>query len=491
MMSLPISFSYLCRSVFKPKCMHFMKFCFFSIVVLLLACGGYAQQNLSGAALQRFPVADKIVAVIGDNIILQSDIQAQLDQLQRESSRPLPPDAGCALLEQMIAQKALVIQAQRDSLPVSDEDVEGQLENQIRGFINMYGSQKKLEEVAGMSIYQIREKFREPIRERILAEEERKKIVDAVKITPTEVQEYFNRIPKDSLKFFPSEVQVGQIVIYPKASPEVEQYTLQQLQNFKKQIESGQQDFVTLMNLYSQDPGSRQNNGIFTISRTDKNIDPNFLAAAFRLQDGEISDPVKSKFGYHLIQMVHRQGDNAEVRDLLMIPPITSADLRAARKKLDSVRADIIAGKMSFGEAAVKYSDDPSAKLYAGMITSPDGSTYLTVDQLDPGIVLTLDSLKPGDISQPAEFTDPYGKKAVRIIYLKSRTQPHLENLRDDYNKIQQQALQEKQYAALDKWFREKMPTFYIWVDPDYQHCQNVEQWAEASQKANHYQPGE
>jgi peptidyl-prolyl cis-trans isomerase SurA len=457
-----------------------------SILLLVLSHASFAQDTaINPSKISKLPSADKIIAIVGDNIILQSDLEGELQELQTQSNTPLPQNAPCAILEQMIAQKALVIQAERDSLPVSDDEVEGDLENKIRGFINEYGSQQKLEQIAGMSVYQLKEKFREPIREQLLADAERKKIIDEVKITPTEVEDYFNHIPKDSLPFFESEVEVGQIVITPKADPEVEEYTLNQLKGIKKQIDDGSASFVTMMNLYSQDPSSKQNDGTFTITKGDKTIDPNFMAAAFRLKNGEISDPVKSKFGYHLIQMVRREGDNAEVRDLLLIPDITSIDLKKAENKLDSIRADIIAGKLSFGEAAVKYSDDPNAKMYAGMFAGPDGSTFLTIDQLDPGVVLAIDSLKPGQITSPTTFTDDYGKKSTRIIYLESRSKPHRENLNDDYDKIQQQALQQKQYAALSKWFSDKMRTFYIMVDNDYKNCTDVEKWAQESELAN------
>jgi peptidyl-prolyl cis-trans isomerase SurA len=459
----------------------------------LLASVLFAMLGLSAAFAQdssinvsQLPVADKIIAIVGDNIVLQSDLQSELLKLQQESTTPIPPNAPCAILEQIMAQKALVLQAERDSLPVSDDDVQGRLENQIRGFINMYGSQQKLEEIAGMSIYQIREKFREPIREQLLAKAEQDKINGEVKITPTEVKEYFEKIPKDSLKFYESEVQVGQIVINPKASREVEKYTLSQINDLKKQIDEGKYSFVTLMNLYSQDPGSKRNGGIFTVTRGDKGTDPNFLATAFRLKDGEVSSPVKSTYGYHLIQMVKRQGDNAQVRDLLLIPDITSGDLKNALDKLDSIRSNIIAGKTNFAEAATEFSDDPQAKMTAGMFALQDGSTLLTINQFDPGVVLTIDSLKVGEISRPTVFTDPNtNKQSTRIVYLKSRTKPHRENLEDDYSKIQEEALREKQYEALDKWFNEKMSTFYIMVDKDYQDCKNVEKWATASKTAD------
>lgn len=430
------------------------------------------------------PTADRIVAIVGDKIILQSELEGNLAQLQRENNNaPLPPDTKCALLEQIMAQKVLVLQAERDSLPISDEDVNGAVENQIRAFIEMYGSKEKVEEVAGKSLYQIREDYKEPFRQRLLAEAMQKKINAEVKITPSEVQAYYEKIPKDSLIFYESELEVGQIVLNPKPSRELEKYAIDQLNEFKRQVETGERKFETLANLYSEDPGSKNNGGQYTLNRTEKQWDPDFLAAAFRLKNGEISPVVKTQFGYHIIQMVNRQGDNAVIRHILIIPKIVTADVNAALKKLDSIRAEIIAGKLTFGEAATKFSDDKNAKLTAGMFTNPrDGSTYLSIDQIpDKEVVLMLDSLKPGDISQPFTSHDQMGKIIARIIYLKSRSKPHRENLQDDYSKIQQRALQEKQAKAVDKWFLSKIPTFYIHLDDEFKNCSRLEKWKTAA----------
>ncbi|MHB1920602.1 MAG: peptidylprolyl isomerase [Chitinophagaceae bacterium] len=435
----------------------------------------------SGLRAQSTMVGDKIVSIVGDRIILKSDVDGQYEQLKKEGNS-LPPEqeAKCAILEQMMAQKALVLEAKRDSLPISDDEVEGDLDNRIQYFLHLYGSKQKLEEITGQTIYQIKENFREPIRENIMAAAMRKKIIDEVKITPTEVKDFFDHTPKDSLTFYPSEVEVGQIVINPKPSREMVDYAISQIKKIREEIVSGQETFQTQMILYSKDPGSLRNDGLFTITLGDKNMDPHFMEAAFRLQDGEISPVVKSQFGYHLIQMVKREGDNAQVRDLLIIPEITSEDIRGALNKLDTVRSDIIAGKISFGAAAVAYSDDPDAKLTAGMLTNQSGSTYLTIPQLDQGLVLMIDSLKPGDISRPMTFTNAQGNTAVRIIYLKSRSRPHQENLRDDYSRIQEKALQAKQYKALDAWFNKNIPTFYIMLDKQYQSCPNLEAWEKA-----------
>lgn len=225
------------------------------------------------------------------------------------------------------------------------------------------------------------------------------------------------------------------------------------------------------------------------MNRSDKNWDPDFLAAAFRLKEGEISSPIKTQFGYHLIQMIKRSGDNVTVQHILVRAAVTKSDLAANTAKLDSIRNLILNNKMTFSEAVTKFSDAPSAKFDGGMLQSKtgDGSTLITIDQLDdPGereIVMMLDTLKPGHISAPTQFTDENGRAAVRIVYLKTRTQPHRENLTDDYSRIQQRTLDIKRAEAINKWLVEKIPTFYVHVDDEYKQCNRISRWMGALAK--------
>ena len=230
-----------------------------------------------------------------------------------------------------------------------------------------------VEQIAGKSIFQLKEDFRQSFREQKLAQSMRNKIVDNVKITPTEVREYFERIPKDSLPFYESEVEVGQVVIFPKASRDLEMYAVEQLREYKQQVESGSKKFETLASLYTDDPGSKETGGKYDINRGEKQWDPIFLAKAFSLKDGQISSPFKTRFGYHIIQMISRSGDDASIRHILKIPQITSVELKAAKEKLDSIRSKFIAGTMKFGEAVNKYSDDEQSKFTGGRVVNKRG----------------------------------------------------------------------------------------------------------------------
>jgi peptidyl-prolyl cis-trans isomerase SurA len=442
-------------------------FCFIAIAITLFA-------------QQKKVVADKIIATIGDKIILKSDIDNSIHDMQRQNI-DIPANANCLLLEQALGLKALVVQAEKDSIPVSDEEVDADIDNKIRYFINQYGSKDIVEQIAGKSIFQLKEDYKQTFREQKLAQGERNKIVEQIRITPKEVQEFYNLIPKDSLHFYESELEVGEIVIYPKPSRDLETYAVDQLKEYKKEVEDGSKKFEVLASLYTDDPGSKETGGKYEVNRNEKQWDPVFLAKAFSLKDGQISNVFKTKFGYHIIQMVSRRGDDATIRHILKVPQVSSIEINQAKDKLDSIRNQLVKGTIQFGEAVSKYSEDDNSKFTGGRIPARDGSSFITIDQLDKDLVLMLKDLKVGEYSKPTEFVDDKGKKAVRIVEIITRTEPHRENLKDDYDKVAQRALEDKKNEALEKWFSQKIPTFYVNVAPEYKSCPEMKKWIEAS----------
>ena len=463
-------------AVYKPICSYFRITMKSFLLVLSFAFA-------ISASAQRV-VADKIVAIVGDKTILKSDILNAIIDIQRQAQgQELPPNPECFVLEQQLALKALVLQAEKDSIIVGEEEIDALLDNQVRGFIQMYGSKEQLEEIAGRTIYQIKEDFRSSFRERKLAERMRDKIVENVRITPQEVKAYFDKIPVDSLRFYESEVEVGEIIVYPKASRDLEKLAIDELNDYKKQIESGQAKFESLASLYTDDPGSKNTGGQYTINRTEKSWDPAFVRHSFQLKEGQVSPVFKSKFGYHIVQMVSRAGDDAIVRHILRIPKVTDVEIREAIQKLDTVRAKMLAGNMEFGEAVSKFSEDENSKFTGGMKQGNNG-TYITYDQLDKAIITTLGSMQVGDYSQPVAYEDERGKKAVRIVYLKSRTEPHRENLKDDYHRVAQRALEIKKTEMLEKWFAKKIPSYYLRIDPEFNTCPALATWYQYSVKA-------
>lgn len=446
------------------------------LLLVVLAAG-----TLVAAAQAKKIVADRIIGVVGNRIILQSDIQNAVADMARNGSQ-VPENASCMLLDQALVQKVLALQAEKDSLVVSDAEVEAELEQRVRYYISVYGSQQALEDLAGKTIYQIKDEARETVKERKLAEAMQRSIVDNVKVTPAEVKEYFEKIPKDSLPFFETELELGQIVIYPKATRDMEQYVIGELQNYKRMVEGGTATFEQLAKRYSEDPGSKDRGGQYQINRNEKTWDPQFKAAAFRLKDGEISSVVKTKFGYHLIQMVERNGDEALIRHILRIPPVTEEEVEKSVAKMDSIRSKLVAGTLDFNAAAGKYSDDEQAKFAGHYITGQGMETTVTIDELDKSIVPLLDKLEVGDYSEPVVFTDERaGKKGVRMVYLKSKTEPHRMNLQDDYNRIAGAAMEQKKYQALDRWLNDHMGSYYIRLDIPANDCPDLNKWRQAA----------
>ena len=428
-------------------------------------------------------VADKILAIVGDRIILYSDIQNTIADAIRNGQQ-IPDNAQCVLMEQALMSKVLMLQAMKDSLPVTDEEVEADLDNRIRRYINMYGSEEALQEIAGKSVYQIKEDARETVKEQKLAEAMQRKIVENVHITPAEVKVFYDKIPKDSLPFFESELEIGQIVFYPKSNRDLEKFVMDELNNYKRQVEMKVTTFEQLAQRYSEDPGSKDRGGQYQVNRNDKTWDPNFLAACFRLKnEGDMIGPIKSKFGYHLIQLVRRTGDEAVVRHILRIPPVTDAEIKAAMAKADTVRSKIIAGQLSFAAAATRYTEDEQAKFGGPFFLGRDGSPYVTIDLLDKDLVAMLDKLKIGEYSQPVVFDDN-NKKGVRIVYYKSRSEPHRLNMKDDYSRISTMALEEKKQKVLEKWMKDKVPTYYIMIDDEIQSCTDLSKWITDKQKS-------
>src|SRR5580698_9416035 len=300
----------------------------------LIAATGFAQEKV---------VADKIAGIVGDKIILKSELATAISDMQRNSGGAEVKGVDeCTILDNMLIQKALVVQAEKDSLPVSDEEVEAEVDQRIRYFIQLYGGKDAFEQIAQRTVYQAKQDFMAPIREQRLATAMRSKIVEDIKITPTEVKEFYDKIPADKRIFYESQMQLNEIVLYPKASRDIEKLAYDDLNEYKQQVESGQRKFESLAQIYSDDPGSKDKGGEIELNRNDsKMYDPVFFSTAFRLKEGQISPVIKSKYGYHIIQLVSRNGDDIVVRHILRIPQITQPEIDLATAELDSVRTQL------------------------------------------------------------------------------------------------------------------------------------------------------
>jgi peptidyl-prolyl cis-trans isomerase SurA len=443
-------------------------------LLLVLCCAGAALSQDDRT------LVDHVIGIVGENIVLHSDIELQYQQMKLEGT-DFPGDFKCAILDQMLAQKMLKQQAELDSLVVSEDEIEGELDRRVRYFVSMIGSEEKLEEYYGKSIVRIKDEFRKDIREQLLSQKMRSNVLEKVKVTPADVKAFFNAIPSDSLPYFNAEVEVGQIVVNPVANEELKDYTRKSLEGIRERIIAGE-DFCVLARLYSEDPGSAEQCGDLGFIKRGEMV-TEFEGAAFRLSENEVSNVVETKFGFHLLQMLQKKGDRIRVRHILMRPKTTSYDLILAKQKLDSVRTLIVDGKMKFEEAAAKFSEDEATKNTGGMMMNPQsGNTYFEVDQLDKSIFFTIEKLSAGEVSAAELVPTPDGLQAYRILYLKSESAPHEANLKDDYSKIKSAAAQKKEDLQFDRWIKDKVKDSYVFVEESYRSCDLMKKWLKAGE---------
>ncbi len=420
-------------------------------------------------------VIDEVVAVVGANYILQSDIEAQYIQFRMQGGITDARATRCQILEDLLFQKLLLNQAELDSVQVTDDQIEQTMDARFRYYIQQFGSQEKLEQFYKKSLLQIREEFRTLVKEQLMVDEIQQKIVKDMKVTPSEVRNFFNNLPNDSIPTIDTEYELGQIVKEPVINKEELDATKERLKTLRDRIMKGE-SFNTLAVLYSEDPGSSKKGGeIGLMSRGQ--LYPEYEAAAFGLKKGEISEIIKSKAGYHIIQLIERRGEQINTRHILLMPKISDDDIVKASKLLDSVAGLIRDKKMTFEEAALKYSDDPGKINGAMMLNEATGNTRFLAGQLDPKIFFSIDKLQPGEVSRPINMVNQEGKQSVNLYMLKTRTEPHRASLKEDYSTIQEWALNKKRSETINKWIAEKISKTYFRINESYNDCKFQHSW--------------
>lgn len=420
---------------------------------------------------------DKIVAQVGDKIILMSEVESYYFEAMQQGD--VPADYRCFILQELISQKLMLIQAQKDSIEVTDDEVEDNINNRIRYFESLFGSQEKMEEFYGKSVQEIKEEFREDVRNMLLIERMRGSILGSMSVSPNEVKAFFASIPQDSLPYINAEVEYGQIVIIPKPNAEQKKIAYDKASDILRRIKAGE-DFCLLAGAYSKD-GSKDKCGDLGC-QTRETFVTEFSAAAFKLQPGEISDIVETQFGYHIIKMESRQGDKACLRHILISAPVTNLNMVAANKQLDSIRAQIVAGNISFCDAAKKFSSDEDTKKTCGIVLNPQtGGSRFEISELAPDDYYSIENLKEGDVSLVLPYTGPDGSKGVRIIVLNDQSEPHQMNIKDDYARLQQYALNKKEQEAMLEWIKTKAQREYIRIDESYTGCTSLEELIETA----------
>jgi peptidyl-prolyl cis-trans isomerase SurA len=444
---------------------------YFLLLLVFLVRFPTAEAQLSGDS-----VVDGIVAVVGSTMILKSDIEKQYLEFRMQGNiQGTSSSMKCLILENMLFQKLMLNQAEVDSVKVTDAMVENEMDSRMRYFISQVGSPEKLEDYFHKTIVEIKNDMREVIRENLLIREVQGKINQDMTITPSEVKAFFKKLPKDSIPEISSEIEIGIIVKLPEISEAEKQEVKDKLLNLKERVKKGD-DFATLAILYSEDPGSSKKGGELGMFKRGE-MRPEFEAAAFKLKPGETSDIVETEDGYHIIQLIERRGEYINVRHILLQPKVSPYNLNKAKIFLDSVSDLIAQKKMTFAEAVIKFSDDPSKNNGGLLINQATGDSKFIASQLDPKIFFVIDKLRVGEVSAPVIFKTERGKEEYRIYYLKERTVPHKANLEKDYAKIQELALDGKRMDAMEAWCADKATKTSIRINEPYNKCSFQQKW--------------
>ena len=413
-------------------------------------------------------VIDKIVAIVGEEIILKSDIENAYLQEQGQGLVTSSSDYRTEILEKQLIQKLLMAQAQIDSVSVTEEEVESAVDSQIEYFISNIGSKERLEAYFGKSIDDIRDDMRSPLRERLITERMQQKIVEKIRITPSEVRNYFRKVPKDSLPEMPDRYELQQIVLRPHISDAEKERLRERLRSYREQILKGEKTFNTLAVLYSEDPGSAVRRGeLGYIPRNQ--LDPAFAEAAFNLKPGKISKIVESEFGFHIIQLIDRKGEKINVRHILLQPKIEEKEKEEALHRLDTIRMYINENKMTFEEAATYFSSDKQTRNNGGLVADPHTSEARIARANIPGeMARMINNLKTNEISTPFVTHNERGQEEYKIIKIKAFYPRHIANLEDDWQNFELMLTNDKQMEKLEKWIKEKQRETYIHIDEEY-----------------------
>ena len=418
---------------------------------------------------------DKIEAVLGDEIILTSEIESQyLQYLSQGNIKSI--EIRCQIVEDLLFQKLLVNQAKLDSLVVSNDEVEDEVSKRLSYFESQLGSVQKVEDYFGKSKANIKLELGKVIKDQFMAQKMQTKLTSSLKVTPAEVKESYALLSDAEIPTMPTQVEVAQIVIKPEITDKQKDKIREKLNNFRDRVYKGE-DFKMLAALYSDDPGSAIKGGeLGFVNRGD--LVPEFERAAFRLKEGEISKVVESQFGYHIVQLIERRGEQINVRHILIKNKVTATALYAAKLKMDSIAKEINEEIITFDQAVSKYSDDEN-KSNGGLLLNPNTmSTSHTLEDMAPALRLVVEKLKETQVSSPAVIQMQDENKAYRILRLNKRTEQHKANLVDDFAKIKEYSINAKKQVTLEKWTSKTIAKTYIKLSDELTKCELSNKWS-------------
>lgn len=414
---------------------------------------------------------DDVIATVGDDAILRSDIEYQYEQALIDGAN-YSGDMKCHIFEQCLIQKLMINQAKIDSVMVSDNDVVSQVDSRINYFMQQVGGQEKLEEYFNKPLTQIKRDQMEIVRTQMITQKMQGEITKDIKITPSEIRNYFSQMSEDSIPFISAQYEILQIVLFPAVEQEEIDRIKGRLREFQKQVAEGR-DFATLAVLYSDDPGSATRGGDLGWYSKSGFV-PEFSAVAFNLQEkGKVSKIVETEFGYHIIQLIDRKGDRINCRHILMKPKISAENKKKASDFLDTVITMIDKNKITFEEAALRFSMDKDSRSNGGlMVNQNNGSAKFQINELPAEIAKAIQGLKEGEYSKPFMMMDERkGKETYRIVMLKKRHEPHKANIRDDYSMLQMMMEERKRKDVVDEWINKRIQEIYINITPEWQNC--------------------
>ena len=419
---------------------------------------------------------DKIQAIIGSEILLISDIENQYNQILSQGVIETE-DMRCQIVDELLLQNFLIHHAKIDStIEIVSDDIDAEINNRISYFENQLGSLEKVEAYFNRSIESMEDELRIIVKDQFYTQKKQSKIISDVKITPNEVKDFYRTLNSEEIPIVPTKLQMSQIVIEPELSEDKKNSIKEKLNGFRKRIYNGE-DFKVLATLYSDDVVSANNGGeLGFMQRGD--LVPEFERAAFKLKKDEISEVVESKFGYHIIQMIERRGEQINVRHILIKPKFSSLSLQNARENINSIKSDLDSSLISFKDALQKYSDDES-KNNGGLIINPkNGTTFFTFEELDPSIRYIVERMNIGDVSDPSLSKSQDGTQAAyRLVKLNNKIEEHKANIVDDFDLLKEYALSNKKQSVLEKWVSDNLANTYINISNDLSECACYKKW--------------
>lgn len=435
--------------------------------ILWIAIGVFFTQHTLMAQTPQGRLLDKVIASVDDQPILQSELDAEYQLYQAQDNASKKP-TKCQVLENMVINKILLANAAKKEINVKNGEVDRYLKYRMQAILEEVGTEARLEQYIRKPIHVFKEELRKSIREQLTIEKMRDSIIGNITISPIEVQSYFDQLPASDVPFFPATVEAYQLVLFPSIEEQEKKLVIENLASLKTRIQAGE-SFAVLARQYSEDIGSASNGGELGFWRIGE-LDSSYEKAALALNPGEISEPVETRFGFHIIQLIEKQKDKYNTRHILLKPLAAKVSIEEAIERINNIRTSILEKQVTFEKAAMSYSQDIATAHQGGLLTGNSEGVQMPVDKLPSDVFFILDKMAPGDVSRPIVFTID-GKQAACIIYLKERIASHQANFGQDYEKIHKLALAYKKQRILNEWIEAAKAKAIIQLEPSYETC--------------------